>query len=344
VEGKKPRIANVCACRDIDVASFDESASQLIRALATEAHRITAVEQLVDQSVGPIGDGDAIINFDTVLLHFDQTREFWFDQLLLRWADVGRALSEETRHRAFHRFVFVPTLRDLKRLSPLDHLTHSNVIQLTLHMQLWFGAVCHIVPVPQMRLPEFSSQWSSYMRNARIMFRAPDYYMDGYSEFHVLKDETTTEPRIERMARELRQRTVATLAYTSEHFEKGRIGSGRWRNIRAFMSALYPRCLAPGCRSNGETHVDHIFPIGPQANPMGGRANSSLINLRQLCASCNLRRRKQGYDYDPYQRFFTEIVPRHYQTPDVLRIITDRPPWLGGAFDAPWRERLEALF
>jgi hypothetical protein len=326
------------------MVSFDESASQLIRDLSTDVHRIAAVDQLVQGSVAPIGDGDALVNFDTVLLHFDQTREFWFDQLLLRWADVGRALSEETHHRAFHRFVFIPTLRDLNRLSPLDHVTHSNIIQLTLHIQLWFGAVCHIVPVPHTRLAEFSSHWSSYMRHARVMFRAPNYYLDDYSEFEVLKDASVTERQIQRMARELRQRTIATLAYTSEHFQKGRIGSARWQNIRDLMAALYPRCLAPGCRSGRETHVDHVFPIGPQADSMSGHANSSLINLRQLCASCNLRRRKQGYDYDPYQRYFAEVVPRRYQTPDILRIITDRPPWLGGSFDSPWRERIEALF
>jgi hypothetical protein len=320
------------------------SANDLIRSFLLEANRVVAVEQILTASTSPFGDGDALINFDTVLLHLDDTREFWFEQLLLRWADAGRALSAETMHRTMHRFVFIPQPTDFAVLPALEHVVHANVIQLALHVQLWFGAVCHVVPVPTARLREFSAHWSSYLRDSRIMFRAPNYYLDSFNELDVMTGSALTNHRIAEMAVELRSRTVATLAYTSAHFERRRLPSAAWRHIRRFMGALYPRCLAPGCRSIDPTEVDHVFQIGPQADARDGRANSTLINLRQLCRACNRTRRKRGVDHDPYQRFFNEVLPEKYRNPELLRIISSRPPWLGGSFDQPWTDRLDTVF
>jgi hypothetical protein len=325
--------------------THSSTASEILRSLRTEAIRLKTIELLGAESGEYIGAGDLMVNFDTALLHLDTTRESWFGRDLLSWSRLLEALSRESKRRSVHRILFIPAPSELSAMPHIQHLKHAQAIQLTLHIQMWFGNVCHVVPVSRKRLREVSFKWYSFLKNSSVMFKAPGFYYPSFSGIEVLREVKDTIPRIKYMATMLPPpRSVVTLYYLSEHFYKGRIRASSWKCIKRLMHMLYPLCLAPGCRSKNRPEIDHIFPIGPQADEMAGLANSTLINLRALCPYCNRTRPKTGSDYNPYNRFFSEIVPRELQANELYTIMTRRPPWLGSALDTDRDASFNRLF
>lgn len=312
----------------------DETVASLIRAQQARASREIVRALVASHCAEYIGQGDSLINLDTALLYRNDKRDVWFTAEGLNWLRIGMALSLETQQRRIHRVVFIP--RTWGSFTPLEASIHAQKIQLAIHTQLWHGGICHIVPVDQhANLGRFSAVWDkSFLSGRKVIYHAKRFYEESFSGENVVQDDTSTPKAIARLARDLvRFDDGVTLFYTNEHFAKSRIRQALWNPIRSFMLMLYPRCMAEGCNSQGAVEVDHIFPIGPQADAERGRANSSLVNLRALCSDCNKRRPKRGYDRDPATRLFSEIVPA--VTEQMRRVVYEKPTWLGKLPDDP---------